>query len=297
MMRMRIEDLSGTVRRLAVDKTLDPASHGLARLSGGMNHDLFATIEETPLVVKAFRPGANEAAKREWDALVTLAGSGIAPEPIRFDPGTPSIVVMSHVTGSSLPATALGVDHAWRIGEAHKLVHRAEPPSSGPRSHLGIRAALASLAGRPSQPHDGQSPVEQQAGRAAKVWIESDDADELLRLAQPCFTQGDPNLTNYLWTDDALALIDWEYCGLSDPVLELANMAEHASTRTLDDRFWSALAEATELTNIDLARFVRCRKAMACFWLDLIGSRHRQGLPTTVTIEEQTQRTLAVLHL
>jgi hypothetical protein len=37
---------------------------------------------------------------------------------------------------------------------------------------------------------------------------------------------------------------------------------------------------AAELSSGDLARLVSGRKAMACFWLELIG-RRRHGLPTT----------------
>ncbi len=92
-------------------------------------------------------------------------------------------------------------------------------------------------------------------------------------------------------------LIDWENSGYNDPALELADMAEHASTRTLGQDFWSSVADATELTAEDRARVVHGRRFMACCWLVIIDSRHRQGRPTTVTPEEQAHRTLATLDL
>ena len=252
--------------------------------------------EDATAVVKVFRAIDHDAPEQEWRALVALAGFGIAPDPIHFDPGERPIVVMSRVLGSSLPSRALRVEHAERIAVAHRIVHTAVPSSPRSMSHGGIRAAQMTLTLDEVLGEGHGSDIELQAWRAAKAWIATDDIEELLSSTNLCFTQGDPNLANYIWTDEAVALIDWEYSGFSDPVLELANMAEHASTRTLDDDFWVALADATELTRTHRARLARARKAMACFWIVLIATRTRGGLPTTVTAEEQAQRTLRVLY-
>jgi hypothetical protein len=294
---MRIMDLVGHARTVAAERSTEPEAHGLMRLSGGMNHDVFAPIDDSVLVAKAFRAGESGAAEREWGALVGLAGTGIAPDPILYNPGDPSIVVMSRVSGSSLSGGALGAEHAWRIGAAHRLVHQVVPWSPEAMSHAGVHAALANLKLNELSLLGGAPGVEGQARRAAKDWIEREDVDELFSSTSLCFSQGDSNLSNFMWTDEALVLVDWEYSGFSDPVLELAGMAEHASTRALGDDFWTVLADATEIPPVDIARLVRARKAMACFWLDLIGTRHREDLPTTVTIEEQADRTLTVLEM
>lgn len=294
---MRIQDLIGRARTAVTEGRPDPLTHGLMRLPGGMTQDVFAPIDDSTLVVKVFRTGDHDEPEHEWGALVALAGSGIAPDPIHYDPGNPAAVVMSRVFGSSLPSGALHAEHAWRIGAAHRLVHQAVPWSPRPMSHRGVRGAQRALALDEALP-DGRGPdIELEAWRAAKAWIANDDVEELLSSTNLSFSRGDPNLTNYIWTDEALVLIDWENSGFSDPVLELADMAEHPSTRTLGDDFWAALADATELTRADRARLARARKAMACFWIVIIGSRQRDGLPTTVTLEEQSHRTLAVLHL
>lgn len=93
----------------------------------------------------------------------------------------------------------------------------------------------------------------------------------------------------------ALLLIDWEDSNYNDPVLELADMAEHASTRTLGDDFWRELADAVELGAPDRSRLVQARRLVACFWLASIEQRERDGQPTTVTLGEQALRTLTVL--
>lgn len=276
----------------------DPARHGLARLSGGMSHDVFSPLDATALVAKVFEPAGGDESDHEWAALVSLAGSGIAPEPVHFDDGVCAVIVMTRVFGSSLNAGALQLEHARLIGSSHRRVHEAVP-SSRQLTHSGVWAARTSLLLEgPDPPASRTGDVSEAvvlAWRKAWAWIASVDVDKLLSSVDPRFSRGDPNLSNYLWDDGRIVLIDWENSGHNDRVLELADMAEHASTRALEDDFWVALADATGLTANDLARLPQARRLMACFWLVLIESRHRHGLPTTVTLEAQADRTLAVL--
>ncbi len=110
-----------------------------------MTHHVFAPLDDSNLVVKVFETSSREEPEHEWDALVTLAGSGIAPEPVHFEAGDPAIVVMTRVSGSSLPAGAIGAEHAREIGRAHRLVHRMVPEVRRPPSHSGVWAARAAL--------------------------------------------------------------------------------------------------------------------------------------------------------
>jgi aminoglycoside phosphotransferase (APT) family kinase protein len=297
---MRFGDLVGGARAAIAAPSSDPAVHGLARLSGGMSHDVFAPIDDANLVVKVFRTAAVDESEHEWDALVALAGSGIAPEPVHFDAGDPAVVVMTRVPGSSLLAGALDAEDARVIGSVHRLVHRTVPRSRRRLPHSGIRTARAALMA--DEPHetssrrDNASGVVTLAWRAAQTWIADVDIQHLLYSDDLRFCRGDPNLSNYLWSDEGLVLIDWENSGYSHPALELADMAEHASTRALSEDFWIHLADATELTQEDRARVTQARRLLSCFWLVLIESRQRQGLPTTVTLDEQASRTLAALE-
>jgi aminoglycoside phosphotransferase (APT) family kinase protein len=296
---MHLGDLVGRARLAVASAGADPATHGLTRLAGGMTHHVFAPIEDSHLVVKVFQTHEWDEPEHEWDALVALAGSGIAPEPVHFDAAEPAIVVMTRVPGSPLPADALGVHHARQIGQCHRLVHRTVPQLQRPLSNSGVRAARTALMLDDSDDSPGVdlSDVVRHAWKAAQVWIANADVEHLLSSGSPCFSRGDPNLSNYLWNDEGVVLIDWENSGDSDPALELADMAEHASTRSIGEEFWTELADATELTQTDRARVVEGRRLMSCFWLALIERRQRQGLPTSVTLPDQAFRTLTALDL
>ena len=104
---MRFDRLLSSARAAVESAEADPAEYGLSRLSGGMTHDLFVPVDSPNLVVKVFQTAGRNEPEREWDALETLAGSGIAPDPVHFDRSSPAVVVMTRASGSSLPAGAL----------------------------------------------------------------------------------------------------------------------------------------------------------------------------------------------
>ena len=296
---MRFDRLLSSARAAVESAGADPAEYGLSRVSGGMTHDLFVPVDSPNLVVKVFQSAGRDEPELEWDALRTFAGSGIAPDPVHFDRSSPAVIVMTRVHGSALQAGALEQEHAHAIGSVHRVVHATVPQHRRLPDHSGLRTTRASLMqdGGHSTLVDASDAADlvARAWRAAQAWIADADIDHLVSAEQLRSCRGDPNVSNYLWSEDGLVLIDWESSGYNDPALELADMAEHASTRTLGEDFWTSLADATELTPVDRARVVHGRRFMACFWLVLIESRYRQGLPTTVTLEEQARRTLATL--
>jgi aminoglycoside phosphotransferase (APT) family kinase protein len=294
---MQVIDLVGRARAAVNAGGVDLSAQGLERLSGGMSHAVFVPIDDSSLVVKVFKAADRQEPEREWEALVALAGSGIAPEPVHFDAGDPPVVVMTRMLGTSLSAGDLTAEHAGAIGSVHRRVHRAGPARRRLVGHSWVRASCASLLdeSQAPPPRDGELDAVSRAWRAAREWVHAVDVDRILASDGPCFSRGDPNLTNYLWGDDGVVLIDWESSGYSDPVLEFADMAEHASTRSLTENFWTDLAAATGLTKADHDRVRTSRRLLTCFWLVLIVSRQREGLPTTVTADEQARRTLAVL--
>ena len=268
----------------------------LTRLSGGMSHDLFVTDDRAGVVVKVFRTSADHEPEREWDALQALAGSGLAPEPIHFDRSGAPVIVMTFVPGAPKAGRELRLDDAHRIGAAHRAVHRTVAPSPRPLGHTGLRSAAAALFDDRPQPEVDRGDVVRAAWSAARRWIATNDVDRLLSSGPRHLTRGDPNLRNYLWTDeDGLVLVDWENSGSGDAVLELADMAEHAGSHDVPEPFWSELADATGLSPAERAQVRPARRLFACFWLVLIERRRRAGLPTTLTAEEQAARTLAVL--
>lgn len=297
---MSIDELVDRARALVNGGDADPTMSGFTRLSGGMTNEVFSFADDPSRVVKVFRT-AGGAAEREWDALVALAGSGIAPEPVHFAARDDlSVVVMTRLTGSTLPAAALGANHAGTIGTMHRAIHSMVPATRRPQSYAGVLALKTALmTDEPQRESDAGtwSALVALAWQAARTWIVTADVEHLFSPDALCFSRGDPNLTNYLWSDSGLVLVDWENSGFNNPALELADMAEHASTRELGDDFWDQVADATELDETDKAGVQHGRRLMACLWLVLIESRQREGLPTTVTLDEQATRTLAILDV
>ena len=274
---------------------VDQTALGLIRLSGGMNHGVFASTDASALVVKVFATGAGDEPAREWEALEALAGSGLAPTPVQFEPSEPAVVVMTRISGRSLPASALDETHAAAIGSAHRRIHQAEPDVQRHPSHDGVRAALAALRSNAAASFESHSNAVAAAWREAGAWLRTADVERCLSSARLCFSRGDPNLENYLWTDDGVVLIDFENSGYSDPVLEFADFAEHANNHALNEDFLFTLAAASGLTESDIGRVRDARRLMTCFWLVLITTRDRANLPTTITLDEQAHRTLQAL--
>ena len=291
-----VDDLVRAVRRVVGSPGCDPATHGLVRLEGGMSHDVFAPVDDAAVVAKAFTPETSDAASREWAALVALAGRGLAPEPVHLDRAGDPVVVMSRLAGVSLPVEALGTEHAERLAAAHRTVHGLVVDGAPPL-HAGIWRARSTLLGHTPSEEVRGSEVVRRAWAEANEFLSAFDLGGLLSSdARLRFCRGDPNLRNYLWRDDGIALVDWEDSGGNDPALEIADMAEHASTRAAPEAFWTVLAEATGLEDdAEVRRIAAARRVMACFWLVIVEDRHRRGLPATVTLEDQAVRTLAVL--
>ena len=268
---------------------------GLIRLSGGMSHAVFAPTDKPALVVKVFTTGAGDEATREWEGLEALAGTGLAPTPVQFEPSDPAVVVMTLVTGRALPARALDESHAAAIGRAHRRIHQAEPDTHRPPSHNRVRAALAMLRSNAMADLKSESSTVAAAWREAGDWIRTADIERSLSSPRLCFCRGDPNLKNYLWTDGGVVLVDFENSGYNDPAFELADFAEHANNHALTEDFLSTLAAASGLTESDVNQVRDARRLMTCFWLALITTRHLTNLPTTITLDEQAGRTLEVL--
>jgi aminoglycoside phosphotransferase (APT) family kinase protein len=276
---------------------IDAARAGaLARLSGGMSHDVFAA--DGLVVVKVFRSFARDEHLREWEALHTLRGTGRAPEPIHCDDDEQApAVVMSRIEGEAIPATALTPTHVERIAELHRVGAAASlrsdrlalthPAVSVPRT----RALFAEW--DDAAPHVADV---RPAGVAARAWLATAAPDALIERADAVFSRGDPNITNYLWTDESVRFIDFEDSGAGDRVCDFGEMAEHANMRTVPESLWAHLADASGFAAADRPRLVDARRLLACFWLVILERRAKRGAPVVqITLEEQADRVLTLL--
>jgi thiamine kinase-like enzyme len=273
---------------------------GFERLTGGISHDVFRyAADGGELVLKVYRSFARDEHLREWDALRSLSGSDLAPEPLHLDPeGNPPVLVMTHLAGETKNPLDWSAEHIELVGRAHRAVHVSKPVSHRAAiSHPAemakrTRAMLAEWRSDATHLIDA-GPDVCDAGRLAAEWIATREPDRLVASCTNVFSRGDANLTNYLWQDDRVRLIDWEDSGISDPAFELGDMAEHLTTRALGEDLWDQLREATGLTQADRSRVAAARRLMACFWLAVLERRKKRNDPIiNVDLPTQADRVL-----
>ena len=103
----------------------------------------------------------------------------------------------------------------------------------------------------------------------ARAWLDQHPPEEDW-LIDPVIAVGDGNLDNVLWDGETCRLIDWEEFGASDLAYEVADIAEHASSRLGRCLDVPALLDDLELTGAQRARVVQHRRRFACFWLAML---------------------------
>jgi hypothetical protein len=281
------------------DGSSGDARGGLRRLAGGANHDVFTTrVDGRPAVIKVFRSNRPGHANWEFEALQRLAGTGIAPEPIWFEPaaGFRPVLVMSHVPGHARRAHELDASAIARMIEAHRRVQSSVTQSGSERAasnHPGAvldqaRALTSRLMSTLASPPP--------ALVAADQWLKTGEAGALVADSLSVFCRGDVNLSNYLWDDDNLVLIDFEDSGLNDPVFEWAAMAEHFTARRATEAIWAALADGAALDSSQRTRWHSARRLVACYWLAVLLRRDQRGeIVVEVTAPEQAERVETIL--
>lgn len=275
---------------------------GLTPLSGGLTHDVFA-VEDRDLVVKVYRSWGRSEPAREWQTLCAVVELGLGPTPVSLTPADgvePPVVVMGRVRGQDRPACDLRPDDLAAIAEAHRAFHRLsmrrdQLPVSHPLTVLKRTQDLISSWEESEIPSDRADEINA-AGDKARRWLQDGTQDLLVGASDEVFSRGDPNLTNYLWMDDGLILIDFEDAGIADPSIELADFFEHASSRGLLPEYWSVMCDLYGLDQRGRLRADAGRKLLACFWLAVLYRRYRDGAgPVNLTLEDQAVRVLALL--
>jgi aminoglycoside phosphotransferase (APT) family kinase protein len=283
----------------------DGPACGLEPLRGGLTHDVFKADDGGQrVVIKVYRSWQRGEPDREWQALWALTELGLAPRPVFFSPavGTePPVIVMGLVAGQSRDAAEIGVEDLAAVVTAHRALHRlpvntTHQPQADPLTVLGrIREMMSSWDAVAThlreQPRDVHA-----AGTAVQRWLRDDDPDLFAGDPPLVFGRGDPNLTNYLWVEQLVTMIDFEEAGTTDPAFELADMFEHANSRALSPDYWPVLCDLYNLDGPGLLRARAGRKLTACFWLAVLHRRARRGAePVNLTLVDQAARVLELL--
>lgn len=251
-------------------------------------------------VIKRYRGCTSERPAREWDALIRLAehAPGLAPVPheAHLDE-VPPWIVMSHLPGTALRGDRVTPDQerllaacAGRLFDAVPDLTLATLPQktySGPWALETARAWCATAL--PA----GTGAIIVRAQAASREWLLATPAFPSTR---PVFTNGDGNLSNYLWDGSDVRVVDFEYAGRSELTIELAEITEHVSawvdTAFDADRF----VRRFDLTARERSALATHRALFAIEWLQVLFAQDPElGLNPAGTPERQAQRVLARL--
>lgn len=225
----------------------------------------------TATVTKRYRSWDLGQPEREWRALTLLAehAPALAPEPLRYAPAeTPPSVTMSRLPGEPLSAPLTDAQLTGLV-EAMTACQSAIPAADlaalPPRllHPLDALKKLRAWSQRVPTPPDGPAAA---ALDGARDWLGRPHLDTVFAAEPPpVLGTGDGNLANVLWDGSRARLVDFEFSGRGDRAYELAEVAEHVSTKNvlapgdLLDRF--------ELTASEKIRLPECRRLLAVFWL------------------------------
>jgi aminoglycoside phosphotransferase (APT) family kinase protein len=228
--------------------------------------------------------------------LVALAPHAVAPAPLAFDVGDPPAIVMERIEGRARALGELDLADIERFAGVHRSLYRMQPttrrPATGHPERLLRRARV--LIGEQVASAFDRSGTVTEALRQADRWLAGRDAVGLARTSdREVWCRGDPNSANYLWSDGAVRLLDFEDAGFRDPLVDLADVLEHAANRDLTAVQVGALIDAWCTTPADIRG---ARRLLACFWLALLERRDRAGQPPRqVAVAHQAERVLGLL--
>ena len=214
---------------------------GLAPTTGGFSHQsAYVTIGEEPCVVKAASISHRRMAlRREARILQVLSGSSLpAPAPIalaeddgwtvevqRFVAGTPGLQLLAETPGD------LGQIYE-SLGRLLAAIHSA--PLASMDMELRCDQASTALAALPDLALDAGLCTELSASLAHPAW----------NPVAPCLTHGDAGLHNLLWDRRITALLDWEWAGWGQPLLDLAWVYWTIRWRSLPGQLWISFLRA-----------------------------------------------------
>jgi aminoglycoside phosphotransferase (APT) family kinase protein len=217
----------------------------LAPTTGGFSHHtVYVTIGGERCVVKAAEAAHRRISlRREARILQLLHGSDLpAPallalaeddcwtvEAQRFVAGAHGLQVLADT-----PADLELVYGA--LGRLLAAVHSVRLTAPSPDLLLYARANAASEA-LPDLTLDAEVRAELEASLDHPAW----------NPAMPCLVHGDGGLHNVLWDGHISALLDWEWAGWGEPLLDLAWVYWTMRWRNLPGRLWQTLLSAYDL--------------------------------------------------
>jgi aminoglycoside phosphotransferase (APT) family kinase protein len=209
----------------------------LAPTTGGFSHHTaYVTIGGRCCVVKAARAASRRAdVRREARILQQLRGSGLpAPALLALAEGDDwTVEVQSYIAGAHglqvLAGAPADLDQVFgALGRLLARVHSTPLAAPSPQLLFERASALADL----------EVDADLRAALAASL------GHPVWERASPRLVHGDAGLHNLLWDGRITALLDWEWAGWGEPLLDLAWIYWTMRWRNLPGHLWQAFLDA-----------------------------------------------------
>jgi len=258
------------------------------------NHDVTIAGE---VVRKSFRRTSRGEPAREWAALVLLHehAPGLAPRPIATEVDPP-VVVMSRVAGTSLD-TVLDLQQLTATIAAYRTLFAVPVRPDTPHRHrLPADFVQDNIEWIDDLPTGTELPdVVRRALTEARRW-HAGPPPGIDEVHDPVNAQGDSKVDNMLWDGSRVRLVDFEAFGVGDLAFEVADLAEHISSRLRGLRDPEAMIIGFDLNPAQLERVDAYRIVLATFWLlMLLPGSPGHGRNPEGSAERQAQHLLALL--
>lgn len=232
------------------------------------NHDV--TFDGDVVRKRYTRTSRGEPA-REWEALVLLDehAPGLAPRPLARE-SDPPVVLMSRVAGEPLD-TVFTPGLTAAMVEAYRTLFAVPVQQDTPLRHWHPGALLRNNVEWIEQEHvrSDLPDVVRRVLEAARGW-HADAPASLNEIRDPVVAQGDGKVDNMLWDGVRVRLVDFEGFGVGDLAFEVADLAEHISSRLRGLRDPDAVIVGFGLDPVQRERVEAYRIVLATFWLLVI---------------------------
>lgn len=216
-------------------------------------------------------------ADREWQGLTVLArlAPGLAPRPIcrESENGAP-VLVMSRLPGVPLGGERLTAAQTGALATALRRLFAAPVEPDIPDRAYGASAMRTLVRTWADEDHDLSGCLAPELAREAldraREWVHRAAEQRHDAVVDPVLALADGNLANLLWDGTHCRLVDFEEFGRSDLTYELADLAEHVSSRLDGLLDVPALVASLGLTVTQQARFRAHRQLLATFWFFML---------------------------
>ena len=253
---------------MQIDTAHGDDRHSPTRLTGGLNNEVFA---EGGVCRKRYRLDDRPRLDREWRALTLLAqqAPGLAPRPIERRDGE---ILMELLPGRHLLSLPV-IDRPVLAVLAEAYARMFSVDADG-HPYEAV-ATLSFVRGRLESWTDPPPPLRV----LLPAWLTSHDPALLAQPAPRVFARSDPNLANCLFHQGRVTMVDWEYAGLGDAAIELADVVEAQPSRTVPDHDWAWFLRQF---SVDPPRFAAARRLAALHWTYLLHRNRSPALPEQI---------------